>query len=131
MGITHHAHGVDNVEAIANLAMVKTTSPICVYTSAPADIVLDLVAEAELGDLALDHEVLDADVVEEGRVPGVQVDVDAADESPVVLGEDEVHATILVDVRATGRGHGLQWRDLSGSYPVVNLNTPETVETLQ
>jgi ABC-type glycerol-3-phosphate transport system substrate-binding protein len=28
-------------------------------------------------------------------------------------------------------GHGLQWRDLSGSYPVVNLNTPETVETLQ
>jgi len=30
--------------AIANLAMVKTTSPICVYTSAPADVILDLVA---------------------------------------------------------------------------------------
>ena len=30
--------------AIANLAMVKTTSPICVYTSAPTDIILDLVA---------------------------------------------------------------------------------------
>ena len=30
--------------AIANLAMVKTTSPICVYTSASADIIVDLVA---------------------------------------------------------------------------------------
>jgi hypothetical protein len=30
--------------AIANLAMLKTTSPICVYTSAPTDIILDLVA---------------------------------------------------------------------------------------
>ena len=29
---------------IANLSMVKTTSPICVYTSAPTDIILDLVA---------------------------------------------------------------------------------------
>jgi hypothetical protein len=32
--------------AIANLAMLKTTSPICVYTSAPTDIILDLVAVA-------------------------------------------------------------------------------------
>jgi hypothetical protein len=30
--------------AIANVAMLKTTSPICVYTSAPTDIILDLVA---------------------------------------------------------------------------------------
>jgi hypothetical protein len=29
---------------IANLSMVKTTSPICVYTYSPTDIVLDLVA---------------------------------------------------------------------------------------
>jgi uncharacterized repeat protein (TIGR01451 family) len=31
-------------EAIANLAMVDTTKSVCVYTSAPSDIVLDLVA---------------------------------------------------------------------------------------
>ena len=29
---------------VANLSMVKTTSPICVYTYSPTDIVLDLMA---------------------------------------------------------------------------------------